>query len=128
MSFICEAVLMFPDYAEFREKVVLPLPFDGDRGQSFGLIGTGAAGGHKVFCEGLAAAAFNYIDLYALIDWFYETFGDHAATMWLDQEGSRYVVVSGDNPRWPDDNTTIITKRPEARVVPGELAPSELTP
>ncbi len=54
---------------EQEEKLLGPLPFDTERGQSFGRLNTHEAGGYKIFGDGIYAAGFNYVSSDDVIEW-----------------------------------------------------------
>lgn len=71
MSYITDAVIVV-DYAAAETHLLLiqPIASDTERGQSFHEISADEAGGVKVFCSHVYAAAFNYLGTNELEEWF----------------------------------------------------------
>jgi hypothetical protein len=62
MSVICDAAILVDDFDVFEVGVDVGVPIAGDRrGQGFAKLDDEAAGGVKVFCSEVWAAAFNHV-------------------------------------------------------------------
>lgn len=100
MSLITNVVLIAPIF-EGTEIPGLtdPLPFDDDRHQRLERMNTGMAGGTKVFCDSIYAAAFNYVSPFDLRDWLATLpWGWRQPIIFIDLEGDEAVhrLVSGE--------------------------------
>jgi hypothetical protein len=71
MSYITDVIVSGFVRASDESVLTAPLPFD-ERHQQLERISMEEAGGSKVFCRDVFAAAFNYLDLAAFESWIRE--------------------------------------------------------